>query len=115
MLVVVDSVGIEMNFAKDLEEESDVVVYTKLPGGFYINTPVGHYNPDWAIVFKEGPEIKHIYFVAETKGSLSESQLRDSEKSKIECARRHFQTIGDSSVPYGIVTKYADLSDIITK
>ena len=114
-LVVVDSAGIEMNFAKDLEKESDVVVYTKLPGGFYINTPVGHYNPDWAIVFKEGTDIKHIYFVAETKGSLSETQLRDSERSKIECARRHFNTIGESSVSYDVVTNYADLRNIITK
>lgn len=112
-LVVVDSAGIEMNFAKDLEQQSDVVVYTKLPGGFYINTPVGHYNPDWAIVFKEGADIKHIYFVAETKGSLSETQLRDTEKSKIECARRHFATIGDNSVSYGVVTSYADLQNII--
>ena len=114
-LVVVDSAGIEMNFAKDLEKESDVVVYTKLPGGFYINTPVGHYNPDWAIVFKEGTDIKHIYFVAETKGSLSETQLRESEKSKIECARRHFATIGETSVAYDVVTRYSDLRDIITK
>lgn len=59
-----------MDFAKALEIESDVVVYTKLPGGFYIITPVDHYNPDWDIVFKEGSDIKHIYFVAETKGSL---------------------------------------------
>lgn len=114
-LVVVDSAGIEMNFAKDLEKESDVVVYTKLPGGFYINTPVGHYNPDWAIVFKEGTDIKHIYFVAETKGSLSETQLRESERSKIECARRHFNAIGESSVSYDVVTNYADLRNIITK
>lgn len=114
-LVVVDSAGIEMNFAKNLETESDVVVYTKLPGGFYINTPVGHYNPDWAIVFKEGTDVKHIYFVAETKGSLSETQLRESERSKIECARRHFRTIADSSVSYDVVTSYADLRDIITK
>ena len=114
-LVVVDSAGIEMNFAKELEKESDVVIYTKLPGGFYINTPAGHYNPDWAIVFKEGIDIKHIYFVAETKGSLSESQLRESERSKIECARRHFQTIADSTLSYDVVTNYSDLRDIITK
>ena len=114
-LVVVDSAGIEMNFAKDLEKESDVIVYTKLPGGFYINTPVGHYNPDWAIAFKEGTDIKHIYFVAETKGSLSETQLRDTEKSKIECARRHFATIGESSVAYDVVTNYSDLRNIITE
>lgn len=114
-LVVVDSKGIEMNFAKDLEERNEVAVYTKLPGGFYINTPVGHYNPDWAIVFKEGPDIKHIYFVAETKGSLEESQLRESERSKIECARRHFATIADSAVTYDVVRNYNDLRDIITK
>lgn len=114
-LVVVDSKGIEMNFAKELEERNEVAVYTKLPGGFYINTPVGHYNPDWAIVFKEGPDIKHIYFVAETKGSLEESQLRESERSKIECARRHFATIADSTVTYDVVRNYNDLRDIITK
>lgn len=93
-----------MNFAKDLKKESDVVVYTKLPGGFYINTPVGHYIPDWAIVFKEGTDIKHIYLVAETKGSLLESQLCESERSKIECARRHFATIGETSISYDVVT-----------
>ena len=114
-LVVVDSAGIEMNFAKDLEERNEVAIYTKLPGGFYINTPVGHYNPDWAIVFKEGPDIKHVYFVAETKGSLEESQLRESERSKIECARRHFATIGESAVTYDVVRNYNDLRDIITK
>lgn len=114
-LVVVDSAGVEMDFARDLEKESDVVVYTKLPGGFYINTPVGHYNPDWAIVFKEGTEIKHIYFVAETKGSTSTLQLRESERSKIECARRHFSTIADSSVTYDYVKTYSDLRKIITQ
>jgi type III restriction enzyme len=62
-LVVVDSQGIEMSFAKDLEKQNEVAVYTKLPNGFYINTPVGHYNPDWAIAFYEG-KVKHIYFVA---------------------------------------------------
>ena len=114
-LVVVDSKGIEMNFAKELEGRNEVAVYTKLPGGFYINTPVGHYNPDWAIVFNEEPNIKHIYFVAETKGSLEESQLRESERSKIECARRHFATIADSTVTYNVVRNYNDLRDIITK
>ena len=114
-LVVVDSKGIEMNFAKELEGRNEVAVYTKLPGGFYINTPVGHYNPDWAIVFNEEPDIKHIYFVAETKGSLEESQLRESERSKIECARRHFATIADSTVTYDVVRNYNDLRDIITK
>lgn len=114
-LVIVDSAGTEMSFAKELEHHNDVVVYTKLPGGFYINTPVGHYNPDWAIVFNEEPDIKHIYFVAETKGSLKESQLRESEKSKIECARKHFETISGSNVMYDVVTNYEDLRNAITK
>ncbi|MBR5083462.1 MAG: DEAD/DEAH box helicase family protein [Prevotella sp.] len=114
-LVVVDSQGIEMDFAKNLEDHNEVAVYTKLPNGFYINTPVGHYNPDWAIVFKEGEDIKHVYFVAETKGSLEESQLRESERSKIACARRHFATIADSTITYDVVRSYEDLRNVITK
>ena len=114
-LVVVDSTTIEMPFAKELEQRNEVAVYTKLPSGFYINTPAGHYNPDWAIVFKEDTDIKHVYFVAETKGSLEESQLRDSEKAKIACARKHFATIADSSITYDVVRNYTDLRNIITK
>ena len=97
------------------QRQNEVAVYTKLPGGFYIHTSAGHYNPDWAIVFKEGTDIKHIYFVAETKGSLEESQLRESEKAKIECARRHFATIADRSVSYGAITKYNDLRAMMTE
>ena len=114
-LVVVDSQGIEMDFAQNLESHNEVAVYTKLPNGFYINTPVGHYNPDWAIVFREGQDIKHVYFVAETKGSLEESQLRESEKSKIACARKHFATIADAAVTYDVVSNYTDLRNIITR
>ena len=116
-LVVVDSLGIEMNFAKDLETQNEVAVYTKLPGGFYINTPAGHYNPDWAIVFKEGADIKHVYFVAETKGYNKDKLLdyREKENIKIECARRHFAAIDDSSVTYDVVNSYSELRDIITK
>ena len=116
-LVVVDSKGIEMNFAKDLETQNEVAVYTKLPGGFYINTPAGHYNPDWAIVFKEGSDVKHIYFVAETKGYESDevNDFRDTEKIKIECARRHFATISNSTVSYDVVKSYSDLRNIITQ
>ncbi len=116
-LVVVDSAGIEMNFANELEKRSEVAVYTKLPNGFYINTPVGHYNPDWAVVFREGSDIKHIYFVAETKGYDKDSlkDYRRSENVKIECARRHFATISDSHVTYDVVKNYDDLWYIITK
>lgn len=116
-LVVVDSQGIEMNFAQALEHQNEVIVYTKLPGGFYINTPAGHYNPDWAIVFKDGTDIKHIYFVAETKGYSDDEVLdyRSAESVKIECARRHFATISNSTVTYGVVKSYADLRNVITK
>lgn len=116
-LVVVDSQGIEMNFAKELEDQNEVIIYTKLPGGFYINTPAGHYNPDWAIVFKEGSDIKHVYFVAETKGYRDDEVLdyRYTERVKIECARRHFATISDSTVTYDVVKDYAALRDVIVK
>ena len=115
-LVVVDSKGIEMDFAQNLEKQNEVAVYTKLPGGFYINTPAGHYNPDWAIVFKEGADIKHIYFVAETKGYAKDevNDYRDTERIKIECARRHFASISDSTVTYDVVKSYSELRDIIT-
>lgn len=116
-IVVVDSKGIEMDFAKDLEMQNEVAVYTKLPGGFYINTPVGHYNPDWAIVFKEGTDIKHIYFVAETKGYRSDevTDYRETERVKIECAKRHFETISSSSVTYSVVKDYEELWNVVTK
>lgn len=116
-IVVVDSKGIEMDFAQDLEVQNEVAVYTKLPGGFYINTPVGHYNPDWAIVFKEGTDIKHIYFVAETKGYRSDevTNYRETERVKIECAKRHFATISSSSVTYGVVKDYEELWNVVTK
>ena len=107
-LVVIDSKGTEMDFAKQLESNVDVEVYTKLPRGFYINTPLGHYNPDWAIVFREG-SVKHVYFIAETKGSMREVNLREIEKSKIACARRHFASLSNSTVKYDVVKSYVDL------
>jgi len=116
-IVVVDSQGIEMNFAKNLELHNEVAVYTKLPSGFYINTPVGHYNPDWAIVFKEGTDVKHVYFVAETKGYNDDevTDYRKTEEVKIECAKRHFATISNSTVTYEVVKDYQKLMDIVTK
>ena len=112
-LVVVDSKGTEMDFAKHLESNEDVEVYTKLPRGFYINTPLGHYNPDWAVVFREG-SVKHVYFIAETKGSMREVDLREAEKSKIECARRHFASLSNSTVKYDVVQSYQDLYNIVS-
>lgn len=77
----------ERAFVSELDTSKEVVVYAKLPRGFFIPTPVGNYNPDWAIAFTEGV-VKHIYFVAETKGSLSTLQLKGVENAKIECARK---------------------------
>lgn len=111
-LVVIDSKGTEMDFAKQLESNTDVEVYTKLPRGFYINTPMGQYNPDWAIVFREG-SVKHVYFIAETKGSMREVDLRESEKSKIACARRHFASLSNSAVKYDVVNSYNDLYNLV--
>lgn len=98
----------EHDFATDLDTNTDVAVYVKLPDGFYISTPVGHYNPDWAIAFYEGT-VKHIYFVAETKGSMSSMQLRLIEESKIHCAREHFKAISSGEVVYDVVDSYQEL------
>lgn len=113
-LVVVDSKGTEMDFAKQLESEVDVEVYTKLPRGFYINTPMGHYNPDWAIVYRDG-SVKHVYFIAETKGSMRDVDLRETEISKIACARRHFAALSNSTVKYDVVKSYEDLYNIVSR
>jgi type III restriction enzyme len=82
------------------------------PGGFFIPTPVGNYNPDWAIAFKEGV-VKHIYFVAETKGSMSSMELRKIEECKIDCARKFFAGIATDQVKYEVVTDYGKLMDIV--
>lgn len=113
-LVVVDSQGVEKRFAKELEQQEMVEVYTKLPRGFYISTPMGKYNPDWAIAFREG-SVKHIYFVAETKGSEDVTQLREVEQNKIECARRHFASISDSTVKFDVVSSYSSLYNKVMK
>ena len=104
----------ERDFATDLDTNVDVAVYVKLPDGFYISTPVGHYNPDWAIAFYEGT-VKHIYFVAETKGSMSSMQLRLIEESKIHCAREHFKAISNGNVVYDVVDSYKSLLDKVMR
>jgi len=105
--IIYDSTG-ERDFAANLDTNTNVAVYIKLPDGFYIATPVGHYNPDWAIAFYEGT-VKHIYFVAETKGSMSSMQLRLIEESKIHCAREHFKAISGENVVYDVVDSYKSL------
>lgn len=114
--VVTDS-KTERKFAKALEVSPEVAVYAKLPKGFVIPTPVGDYNPDWAIAFSDD-NIKHIYFVAETKGSMSSLELREIEKSKIECAREFFTKLAerqeDPTVKYEVVDTYEKLMDLVS-
>lgn len=111
--IVYDSSN-EQKFATELDTNTNVAVYVKLPDGFYISTPVGHYNPDWAIAFYEGT-VKHIYFVAETKGSMNSMQLRLIEESKIHCARELFKAISNGEVVYDVVDSYQSLMDLVTK
>ena len=111
--IVYDSTN-ERDFAADLDTNTNVAVYVKLPDSFYIATPVGHYNPDWAIAFYEGT-VKHIYFVAETKGSMSSMQLRLIEESKIHCAREHFKAISSGNVVYDVVDSYQTLLERVMK
>lgn len=111
--IVYDSTN-EMAFASELDTNNDVAVYVKLPKGFYISTPVGHYNPDWAIAFYEG-KVKHIYFVAETKGSMNSMQLRLIEESKIHCAREHFKAISNGNVVYDVVDSYQTLLEKVMR
>ena len=111
--IVYDSTN-ERDFALDLDTNTSVAVYVKLPDSFYIATPVGKYNPDWAIAFYDGT-VKHIYFVAETKGSMSSLQLRDIEKSKVHCAREHFKAISSGNVVYDVVDSYQALLDRVMK
>ncbi len=111
--IVYDSTN-ERDFASELDTNTDVAVYVKLPDSFYISTPVGRYNPDWAIAFYEGT-VKHIYFIAETKGSMRSMQLRLMEESKIHCAREHFKAISNGSVVYDVVDSYDALLNRVMK
>ena len=111
--IVYDSTN-EQKFAAELEASSEVAVYIKLPDKFYISTPVGKYTPDWAIAFYKG-NVKHIYFVAETKGSMSSMQLRLIEESRIHCAREHFKAISNGNVVYDVVDSYRTLLDKVMK
>lgn len=113
--VITDS-GIERDFVKELDTCTEVVVYAKLPRGFLIPTPVGDYNPDWAVSFKEG-SVKHVYFVAETKGSMSSMVLNEIEKTKIKCARKFFDEINKKYAPenvkYDVVNSFGKLMELV--
>ena len=107
--LVLDS-EVERNFAMDLEKNRNVIVYTKLPSWFKISTPLGNYNPDWAVLIR--PDLtkneEKVYFVVETKGSVYEENIRETEKLKIECGERHFEALSDE-IKFGVTNKFEDL------
>lgn len=114
-LIFTDGSGkesIEWRFAEDLEAATEVVVYAKLPRSFQIPTPVGNYAPDWAIAFNKD-NVQHVFFIAETKGSLEDMQLRKIEHNKIECAKKLFNVVSTSGVRYGHVDSYGSLKNMI--
>jgi len=104
--------SVERCFAEELDKAEEVKIYAKLPKGFQIPTPVGNYSPDWAIVFHEG-YVKHIYFIAETKGSMSSLDLRPIEKAKIDCAKQLFESLSSGKVHYGHVSSYEELQKML--
>lgn len=102
----------ERVFVENLDIASEVVVYAKLPKGFHIPTPVGNYSPDWAIAFEQG-QVKHVYFIAETKGSMSSMELREIEKNKIACAEKLFEQLSSAEVKYGKVDSFDTLLNLV--
>ena len=110
--VFTDSKG-ERQFAEDLDKAEEVCVYARLPRSFQIPTPVGNYAPDWAIAFNDNAGVKHIFFIAETKGSMDSMQLKGVEKAKIACAKKLFNDVSTSHVRYHEVTDYSTMLDAI--
>ncbi len=106
--VFIDSKG-ERKFAEDMDSANEVCVYARLPRTFKIPTPVGHYAPDWAVAFHDNMGVKHIFFVAETKGSLQSMDLKGAERAKIECAKKLFNELSTSNVRYHEVTDYQNM------
>ena len=104
--------NIESAFAKELDESVEVIVYAKLPKSFHVATPIANYSPDWAIVFDKN-KVKHIYFIAETKGSDSTNDLREVEKLKIQCATEHFKVITGSEVQFKHISSFKKLMEIV--
>ena len=109
-----DGKSVERTFVEKLDIADEVCVYAKLPKSFQIPTPVGNYAPDWAIAFNEGT-VKYIFFVAETKGSMSSLELNSIEKSKIQCAEKLFNSLSNGNVRYGQIKSYQDLLNIMNK
>ena len=107
-----DSQG-ERTFAEDLDKAEEVCVYAKLPRSFHIPTPVGNYAPDWAIAFNDNMGVKHVFFIAETKGSMDSMQLKGVELAKIECAKKLFNKASTSKVRYDVVDSYGSLLEVV--
>jgi type III restriction enzyme len=108
--VIYDSASVERTFAEQLENNEAVKVYAKLPGWFRVPTPLGTYNPDWAVLIeKDGAE--RLYFVVETKASLFRDDLRDKESAKIKCGEAHFRAIavGQNPARYIVATTFDDV------
>jgi type III restriction enzyme len=108
--VVYDSGGVERTFAEQLEKNEAVKIYAKLPAWFKVPTPLGTYNPDWAVLVEVSGE-ERLYFVVETKGSLFTDDLRGQEEAKIACGKAHFKALAKGSNParYINATKVGDL------
>lgn len=104
--------SVERRFAEDMDKADEVCVYAKLPKGFSIPTPVGNYSPDWAIAFNKGT-VKHIFFIAETKGTMETLNLKPIEKAKIDCARKLFKSLSSADVVYDSIDSYQHLLDIM--
>jgi type III restriction enzyme len=107
--VVYDSTT-ERDFADALEKNIAIKVYAKLPGWFKVPTPLGGYNPDWAVLIEQDGE-ERLYFVVETKSSLFTDDLRDKEKAKIACGKVHFEalTAGQSRAEYVVARTVDDM------
>lgn len=106
---------VEEDFAKEMDiPDNEVYIYAKLPRGFQIPTPMGNYAPDWAIVFHQD-KVKHIFFVAETKGTLDSEELRGIENGKISCAKKLFSSIRTREIHYEHVSTYQDLMDKVIR
>ena len=110
--VFTDSKG-ERKFAEDLDSANEVCVYARLPRTFKIPPPVGHYAPDWAVAFHDNMGVKHIFFVAETKGSMLSMNLKGAEMAKIECAKKLFNSVSTSKVRYHEITDYDTMLNVI--
>lgn len=113
--VVYDSTT-ERDFADGLEKNNAIKLYAKLPGWFKVPTPLGTYNPDWAVLVEEDGS-QHLYFVVETKSSLFTDDLRDKESAKIECGKAHFKAlaVGENPARYVVARSVGDLMVEVAK